>query len=55
MSILEIIAYTCFTIAVIDGAILIALVYRHWDEIKNFRKGVDSEADHIRESSHEEE
>lgn len=38
MSIWEAIAYVCFTIAVIDGAILILLVYRHWDEIKNFGK-----------------
>lgn len=41
MSIWEIIAYTCFTIATIDGAILIFLVYRHWDEIRG--KGKDDE------------
>lgn len=44
MSIWEVIAYVCFTIAAIDGAILIFLVYRNWDEIKNFRKEKDDDA-----------
>lgn len=43
MSILEVIAYVCFTIAVIDGAILILLVYRHWGEIKGFTKEKDDD------------
>ena len=34
MSIWEVIAYTCFTVAAIDAVFMIILVYRHREEIK---------------------
>lgn len=38
MSIWEVIAYTCFSIAAIDAVFMIILVYRHRDEIRGKEK-----------------
>lgn len=42
MSIWEVIAYVCFTIAAIDAVFMIILVYQHRDEI---RRGKDKDDD----------
>lgn len=41
MSIWEVIAYVCFTIAAIDAVFMIILIYRHREEIR--KKGEEDE------------